>query len=272
MQQKMRFCLKNLQAFKIALSQPDYEKCDQLRKRINIPPSLVSASRSALFIAMARLSPQIVITSTVSVIVQFTLTILVWGDWNTFFAHPARTGLVIGSFLLLIAAWFSGTSGISGGESYSSASKRILFGFGTVILAMILIPPYCDRHDIWSFDGDTVRYLGLILFFVGSILRLAAVFELGRRFSGLVAIQPDHQLKTDGLYRHLRHPSYTGLLVSMIGWAFIFRSIIGLLLNIFLFLLLLSRMADEEKFLEAHFGGAYQTYRRKTWRLLPLIY
>jgi protein-S-isoprenylcysteine O-methyltransferase Ste14 len=221
---------------------------------------------------MPRVSPDIVIISTVSVIVQLALTILAWGDWSSFFAHPARTWLVIGSFLLLILAWFSDTSGLSGGEAHSPESKTILYGFGVVILAIVVIPPYCDRRNIWTFDGDPVRYTGLILFFAGSILRLAAAFALGRRFSGLVAIQPGHRLKTDGLYRYIRHPSYTGLLVSMIGYVLVFRSIIGLLLSIFLFLLLLSRMNDEEKFLEAHFGSEYRSYRLRTKRLMPFVY
>ena len=222
--------------------------------------------------SMARISPQIVIISTVSVVIQFALAILAWGDWPSFFAHPVRTWLVIGSFLLLIVAWFSGTSGLSAGEAHSSGSKLILYGFGVVVLLMVLIPPYCDRHNIWTIDGDAVRYLGLALFFGGCVLRLAAAFVLGRRFSGLVAIQRDHQLKTDGLYRYIRHPSYTGLLVAMIGWALVFRSIIGLGLNIFLFLLLLSRMNDEEKFLETHFGSEYQAYRKRTKRLVPFVY
>jgi len=123
-----------------------------------------------------------------------------------FFAHPARIWLVIGSFLLLIAAWLSGSSGISAGEKHSAASKTILYGFGLVLVLLTLVPPYCDRRDIWVIDGDAARYFGLLLFFAGSFLRLAAVFVLGRRFSGLVAIQPGHQLKTDGLYRYIRHP------------------------------------------------------------------
>jgi protein-S-isoprenylcysteine O-methyltransferase Ste14 len=221
---------------------------------------------------MIRVSGHTIIVSTVSVIIQFALTILAWGDWPTFFEHPARTWLVIGSFLLLIVAWFSGSSGLSGGETHSSGSKTILYGFGVVILAAVLIPPFCDRRNVWTFDGDAVRYTGLFLFFAGSILRLAAVFVLGRRFSGLVAIQPNHQLETDGLYRYIRHPSYTGLLISMIGFVLVFRSIIGLVLNIFLFLLLLSRMNDEEKFLEQHFGSEYRTYCQRTRRLIPFIY
>ena len=221
---------------------------------------------------MPRISPQIVVISTVSVIIQLALAILAWGDWSSFFAHPARTWLAIGSFLLLVLAWFSGTSGLSGGETHSSESKTILYGFGLAIFALGVIPPYCDRRNIWTIDGDSVRYTGLILFFAGNILRLAAAFALGRRFSGLVAIQRDHQLKTDGLYRYIRHPSYAGLLISTIGLVLIFRSIIGLILNIFLFMLLLSRMNDEEKFLEAHFGSEYRSYRQRTKRLVPFVY
>jgi hypothetical protein len=92
-----------------------------------------------------------------------------------FFAHPARIWLVIGSFLLLIAAWFSGSSGISAGEKHSAASKTILYGFGLVLVLLTLVPPYCDRRDIWVIDGDAARYFGLLLFFAGSFLRLAAV-------------------------------------------------------------------------------------------------
>jgi protein-S-isoprenylcysteine O-methyltransferase Ste14 len=92
------------------------------------------------------------------------------------------------------------------------------------------------------------------------------------RFSGLVAIQPNHKLKTDGIYKQVRHPSYTGLLLAIIGWVLVFRSAIGLALNIVLLLLLLSRIADEEKFLEAEFASKYRAYQKRTCRLLPFIY
>jgi hypothetical protein len=114
---------------------------------------------------MPLVNPRIVVSSTIGVVIQLALTILAWGDWSTYFAHPARTWLVIGSFLLLIAAWFTGTSGVSGGIAHSSASKTILYGFGAVILAEVVVPPFCDRREIWVIDGDPVRYFGLILFF-----------------------------------------------------------------------------------------------------------
>ena len=55
-----------------------------------------------------------------------------------------------------------------------------------------------DRLDFLTFGGEGVRWIGVALYAVGGVLRLAPVFVLGRRFSGLVAIQPDHRLVTTG--------------------------------------------------------------------------
>ena len=74
------------------------------------------------------------------------------------------------------------------------------------------LPAYTDRKGFWVLDGDTVRWLGVILFAAGGTLRLWPVFVLGRRFSRLVAIQPGHRLVTSGVYGMIRHPSYLGLL------------------------------------------------------------
>jgi protein-S-isoprenylcysteine O-methyltransferase Ste14 len=118
-----------------------------------------------------------------------------------------------------------------------------------------------------------VRYLGLALFVIGSVLRVGGVFALGRRFSGLVAIQEGHELETGGLYGVIRHPSYLGLLLGFFGWVLVFRSVIGVLIISLLVLpLVVVRMNSEEALLESEFGERYPDYRRRTWRLLPFIY
>jgi hypothetical protein len=58
---------------------------------------------------------------------------------------------------------------------------------------------------------------GVLLFAAGGALRIWPVFVLGHRFSGLVAIQPGHQLVTSGVYRIIRHPAISGR--SSIRWA-----------------------------------------------------
>src|SRR5258708_38307915 len=164
---------------------------------------------------MARFDPRIALAATIGLNVQIAFTLLAWGDLNTFFAHPARRELVVALVLLTIVAWFSGTSGISSGKSSSAQSKRNLPWFLVLLLAVTIIPPYCDRRDLWTIDGDGARYLGLALFWIGSVVRLIAVFALGHRFSGLVAIQPDHKLKTDGIPQPHRPPSYPRLLLTL---------------------------------------------------------
>jgi protein-S-isoprenylcysteine O-methyltransferase Ste14 len=134
------------------------------------------------------------------------------------------------------------------------------------------LPAYTDRRAIGTIDGDLVRYIGLALFVIGIILRLAPVFVLGRRFSGLVAIQEGHELVTGGLYRVIRHPSYLGLLLSLFGWALVFRSSIGFLVSLLLIPPLVARMNSEEALLESEFGEQYSAYRRRTWRLVPFVY
>jgi protein-S-isoprenylcysteine O-methyltransferase Ste14 len=221
---------------------------------------------------MARFDPRTALIVLVSLIINIGATILAWGDWASFFAHPARREFVVATVLLAIVSCFSGSSGLSSGKSASPQSKRIVLWFIILTVFMTLIAPFCDRRELWVIDGDAARYLGLALYWIGSVIRLTAVFILGRRFSGLVAIQPDHKLETNGLYKHIRHPSYTGLLIATIGWMLVFRSTVGLILTLIMFLFLLNRMDDEEKFLEAEFGDEYRSYRKRTWRLLPFVY
>jgi protein-S-isoprenylcysteine O-methyltransferase Ste14 len=113
---------------------------------------------------------------------------------------------------------------------------------------------------------------GFLLYVFGGVLRLAPVFVLGRRFSGLVAIQPDHRLVTEGLYRVIRHPSYLGLLITVLGWALAFRSGVGVVIAVLMLIVLIGRIEAEERLLGETFGAEYEAYRAHTWRLAPYLY
>jgi protein-S-isoprenylcysteine O-methyltransferase Ste14 len=194
-----------------------------------------------------------------------------WGGWSALAAHPARAGAVVATVVLSVAAMF--TSGnLSSGRREDTKNRWILLPVLIVGLVLGWLPAYTDRREIWAIDGDAVRYLGLALFVAGSVLRLAPVFVLGRRFSGLVAIQQGHELVTSGLYGVIRHPSYLGLLLGTFGWSLVFRSAIGVLVTLLLLPPLVARMNSEEALLESEFGAQYAEYRRRTWRLLPFVY
>ena len=201
------------------------------------------------------------------------LGLAVWGEGGVadYFASPARTALVAVTFALVLASAF--TSGnLSTGEKEDRGNRWVLM---VMIPAGFLdgwLPAYSDRAQLLVFGGDAMRWFGVALFAVGGALRVWPVFVLGRRFSGLVAIQKGHALVTDGIYRIIRNPSYLGLLIGVFGWALAFRSLLGLLLAALFIPPLIGRMRSEEALLAGHFGAAYEAYRARTWRLIPYLY
>jgi protein-S-isoprenylcysteine O-methyltransferase Ste14 len=148
----------------------------------------------------------------------------------------------------------------------------VLAAFGILSILSAYLCAYTDRKDIWVLDGDTVRWIGVALLVPGGIIRLWPVYVLGRRFSGLVAIQPGHSLVTTGIYSLVRNPSYVGLLLSSFAWSLAFRSAVGLVLSALMIPPLIARIHAEERLLASQFGGEYQAYCRKTWRLIPGLY
>jgi protein-S-isoprenylcysteine O-methyltransferase Ste14 len=217
------------------------------------------------------LTPRLALLTVVATLAYFALAILGWGGFHAFFSHPPLVALAIVYLVLIGAALFSGGN-LSSGEREDRSNRWVLAAFGVIGLLQAYLPAYTDRRDFWTFDGDGVRWFGVALFALGGALRLWPVFVLGRRFSGLVAIQPGHSLVTDGIYRLIRHPSYLGLLVNSLGWALAFRSGVGVLLALLLIPPLIARIRAEEALLRSQFGDQYDAYCRRTSRLIPGLY
>lgn len=199
------------------------------------------------------------------------LAVLGWGGFAAFFSHPPLVALTVVLFALTIAALFS-SGNLSAGVREDRSNRWVLTAFAVIGVLIAYLPAYMDRIDVWTIDGAVIRWIGVILFAVGGALRLWPVFTLGRRFSGLVAIQPDHKLVTDGVFRIIRNPSYLGLMVSTLGWALAFRSVIGICLTALMLVPLIARIRAEEALLESQFGEEYAAYRQRTWRLIPGLY
>jgi protein-S-isoprenylcysteine O-methyltransferase Ste14 len=199
------------------------------------------------------------------------LAILGWGGWTAFFSHPARVALAVVLSLMAGVSLCAGGN-LSPGLREDRGNRWVIVALALIGLLDAYLPAYADRQAFWTIDGDPVRWLGVVLFSAGGALRLWPVFVLGRRFSGLVAIQPGHTLVTSGIYGVIRHPSYLGLLVNALGWGLAFRSGVGLLLTAFMIPPLLARIRAEERLLRTQFGVAYDSYCARTSRLIPGLY
>jgi protein-S-isoprenylcysteine O-methyltransferase Ste14 len=194
------------------------------------------------------------------------------GDWMAFFQSWARVGAFVVTLALSVLVVFTNFGGMNPGKKEDRGNRWIFGPVLVLTLGMAVLPAYLDGRDLWTTNETIAPYVGLALLTLGGALRLAAVFVLGRRFTGLVAIQEEHRLQTGGLYRYIRHPSYTGMLLYMAGYVLVFRCWLGLLLVAGTLAVLLARMNAEEALLESEFRDEYASYRRRTWRLVPWVY
>jgi protein-S-isoprenylcysteine O-methyltransferase Ste14 len=207
----------------------------------------------------------------ISVSVYLGLAVLGWGG-AAYFANAARVALAIVLFLMGFAALFASGANLSSGVREDRGNRWVIPAFAVIGLAGGFLPAYTDRISFWTIDGDAIRWFGVVTFAIGGALRLWPVFVLGRRFSGLVAIQPGHTLVTTGIYRTIRNPSYLGILLTALGWALAFRSGAGLMLATLAIPPLVFRIRAEERLLESQFGAEYRAYVARTWRLIPGLY
>jgi protein-S-isoprenylcysteine O-methyltransferase Ste14 len=199
------------------------------------------------------------------------LAVLGWGGFRSFFSHPAFVALVVVLLALSVVASFAGGN-LSAGVREARGNRWVIPVFVIIGFLNAYLPAYTDRRELWTIDGDTIRWVGVALFAAGGALRIWPVFVLGERFSGLVAIQPGHTLVTGGIYGVIRHPSYVGLLINSLGWSLAFRSAVGVILTALLIPPLLARISAEENLLRSQFGDDYNAYCSQRSRLIPGIY
>jgi protein-S-isoprenylcysteine O-methyltransferase Ste14 len=115
--------------------------------------------------------------------------------------------------------------------------------------------------------------IGLLILVAGLAIRWTAIITLGRFFTTSVTVLENHRLVRTGLYRHVRHPSYTGLLVAFLGVAVAYANWLSLIAVVVLVLAaLLYRIRVEESALVAGLGEDYIEYRKSTRRLIPGVF
>jgi protein-S-isoprenylcysteine O-methyltransferase Ste14 len=114
---------------------------------------------------------------------------------------------------------------------------------------------------------------GLALTVSGLALRWTAILTLGRLFTPTVAVHPGQPVVRSGVYRRVRHPAYSGLLLAFLGLGLAFSNWLSLaVLFIPILAALLYRMRIEENALVELLGREYADYCEVTRRLIPGIY
>lgn len=178
----------------------------------------------------------------------------------------------IGLWLLLEAYVFFKLNRKTNIENKEKKSKLIIF---TLILigmfGSIIVDPSVVETFLLPFNG--ARYLSVPLILLGVMIRYSAIRQLGSSFSVNVGVPKGTRLKKDGLYKYVRHPSYSGEFIIFFGVAAaIYHPVGSLFAFTFPTAALLYRIHMEEKVLINSFGEEYKEYQKHTKKVLPYIY
>jgi hypothetical protein len=96
--------------------------------------------------------------------VYVSLAILGWGGFGPFFSHSALIVLVVVVvFALSIVSFFAGGN-LSPGVREACSNRWVLPVFGVIGLLNAYLPADTARRELWTIDGDTIRWLGIGLF------------------------------------------------------------------------------------------------------------
>jgi protein-S-isoprenylcysteine O-methyltransferase Ste14 len=147
-----------------------------------------------------------------------------------------------------------------------------------LILAMSVVSTIIPVVD-WAYFSNpyesnvAVTILGFVILWFGVVLRNYSIKVLGKHFTPTIQLHSDHDLITTGPYSIIRHPSYLGALMAIVGIAIFFNSIIGTVAAcIAMMIAYVVRINAEEKALESLFGSKYEEYQKRTKKLIPFLW
>ena len=136
-------------------------------------------------------------------------------------------------------------------------------------LACALLRP--GASILWN--RETIFWVGRALMPAGVALRSWAVRTLGRYFLPVVAVRADQQVVRHGPYRLIRHPTYSGALLTLLGLGLTLTNWAALITLLGCALAGLTyRVRIEEQALLQALGQPYREYMTQTTRYVPFLF
>ena len=147
----------------------------------------------------------------------------------------------------------------------------ITIGLIITLSGSIMEWAYFDQY-LTQVNDSVFMLTGLVLLITGSALRIWAILHLGKYFTNSVEFGAQHQLIKSGPYKVVRHPSYLGAYLAIIGSTLFLGAIIFSLIGAMVMLLVyLYRIKVEEVGLQKIFPGEYRKYQKETSMIFPLL-
>jgi protein-S-isoprenylcysteine O-methyltransferase Ste14 len=160
----------------------------------------------------------------------------------------------------------------AGVQRQDRGSHAVLIGLIVLGLALCATLAFVVPATAITSARELFFWLGILLVYVGIAVRRYAIKTLGASFTTVVATASEQHIVEAGPYKLIRHPAYTGLLITLIGFGLCYTNWLSLLALMGCLLLGFSyRIHVEERALQERFGQRYQEYMQRTKRLIPFV-
>lgn len=149
----------------------------------------------------------------------------------------------------------------------AEARYRVLWLAGTVLL-FVPAHGYVGRLRLWT-PTLPQAWICVALIAIGIAFAWWARLHLGRLWSSTVTAKADHRIIDTGPYALVRHPIYTGLLLSIFATMAVKGTVWGVAGAALLLVGIVIKARLEESFLRGELGPAYDDYARRVPMLVP---
>jgi protein-S-isoprenylcysteine O-methyltransferase Ste14 len=188
------------------------------------------------------------------------------------FSSPLLGALIVSSFYLWGAIELVNTLVFGrrhrGGRSQDRGSYWgvLIAIYSTIVLVLVM------RGLRWGLLPTLFQWVGLVLVWIGVVVRQWAIFSLGRAFTVVVEVNPNQRLITSGPYGWVRHPAYSGSIITLGGFGLAAGSWMGAMLALAIALTGYTyRVRVEETAMLEAFGDEYRNYMLRTGRFIPRV-
>lgn len=182
--------------------------------------------------------------------------------------------VILISILLFVASGIFVNFLREGKKESKQHNDSTLLIFRLLIPVSIILAFVFYMIEVGSYYFSSLSLIiSIFLIAIGFTIRWAAIFSLGKMFTVGVTIVNEHKLVKHGIYKTIRNPSYSGLLMYYLGLGIAMHNYFSILILLFgTASAILIRLGKEEKILNDHFGHEFEQYKAQTYSLIPYIY
>ena len=188
----------------------------------------------------------------------------------------AKTSILLGGLILVVirATYRFKSPNANAVNSRMGRLEVVLLALASI---GFVVPFLWVASSVFAFADYSLHLVpfiaGILCLVLGLLFFVRAHAALGTNWSATLKVQEGHELITQGIYRHVRHPMYLALLLYSFGQMLVVPNLVaGPSCGVAMAILFALRVGVEERLMLEHFGKDYEVYMARTKRLIPGVW